>query len=105
METAEACGLAKAVVDGDTDQIRGSAVLGAEGGAIMSIVEVAMMGHLPYRRPQNALLAHARPGRTVEQLFQHAGGVTRKLACALASASSTGRRGRGATPARSSSMP
>jgi pyruvate/2-oxoglutarate dehydrogenase complex dihydrolipoamide dehydrogenase (E3) component len=37
----------KAIVDADTQQILGCAVLGMEGGEIMAIIQVAMMGKLP----------------------------------------------------------
>src|SRR5262249_43833715 len=48
LETAEPRGLMKAVVDAGTQQILGAAVLATEGGEIMSMLQIAMMGRLPY---------------------------------------------------------
>ncbi|KAJ5995730.1 hypothetical protein N7481_002707 [Penicillium waksmanii] len=45
LETDESRGMMKAVVDGDTGLILGFSCLGIEGGEIMSIVEVAMIGN------------------------------------------------------------
>src|SRR5262249_16785511 len=47
IETAETRGFLKVVVDAKTDQILGAAVLGIEGGEIMSALQLAMMGKLP----------------------------------------------------------
>ncbi|MGD2105191.1 MAG: mercuric reductase, partial [Anaerolineae bacterium] len=58
LETDEPRGLMKAVVDGDSDQILGAAILGAEGGEVMSALQVAMMGGLPYTALRDAVLAH-----------------------------------------------
>ena len=48
LETEETRGFMKAVVDADNGQILGCAVLGIEGGEIMTMIQVAMMGKLPY---------------------------------------------------------
>jgi pyruvate/2-oxoglutarate dehydrogenase complex dihydrolipoamide dehydrogenase (E3) component len=48
LETAEPRGFIKAVVDAQTRQILGAAALAVEGGDIMSMLEIAMMGNLPY---------------------------------------------------------
>jgi len=47
LESGETRGFMKAIVDADTQQILGCAVLGMEGGEIMAIIQVAMMGKLP----------------------------------------------------------
>jgi pyruvate/2-oxoglutarate dehydrogenase complex dihydrolipoamide dehydrogenase (E3) component len=44
----ETRGMMKAVVDADTGRILGCTILGIEGGEIMSMVHIAMMGDLPY---------------------------------------------------------
>ncbi len=41
-------GFMKTLVDPQTDEILGAAVLGADGGEIMSMIEIAMMGKLKY---------------------------------------------------------
>jgi pyruvate/2-oxoglutarate dehydrogenase complex dihydrolipoamide dehydrogenase (E3) component len=47
-EVGEARGVLKAVVDARTDLILGCSALGIEGGEIMSMVQLAMMGGLAY---------------------------------------------------------
>ncbi len=47
VEVDETRGFMKAVVDAETDEILGAAILGIEGGEIMSVLQVAMMGGLP----------------------------------------------------------
>ena len=41
----------KAVVDAETEEILGAAILAPEGGELMSMVELAMMGKLRYSLP------------------------------------------------------
>ena len=48
----------KAIVDAESEQILGAAVLSIEGGEIMSAVETAMMGKLPYTALRDATYAH-----------------------------------------------
>ena len=58
LEMDESRGFMKAVVDADTGQILGAAVLGIEGGEIMAILEVAMMGRVPYTVLRDGVFAH-----------------------------------------------
>ncbi|KAJ5671251.1 hypothetical protein N7507_000378 [Penicillium longicatenatum] len=58
LETGESRGMMKAVVDGDSGLILGFTCLGIEGGEIMSTVEVAMIGNVPYQKLRDAVLAH-----------------------------------------------
>jgi pyruvate/2-oxoglutarate dehydrogenase complex dihydrolipoamide dehydrogenase (E3) component len=53
----EPCGFMKALVDPDTCEILGCAVLGERGGEIMSVLEVAMIGTLPYTALRDAIFA------------------------------------------------
>jgi pyruvate/2-oxoglutarate dehydrogenase complex dihydrolipoamide dehydrogenase (E3) component len=69
IESAETRGLMKVVVDAGTGQILGCAILGLYGGEIMSIVEVAMMGQLPYTALQNAIFAHPTLAESLNNLF------------------------------------
>lgn len=62
-------GMMKALVDPDTDEILGIAVLGIEGGEIMAIVEVAMMGHLPYTVLRDGVFAHPTLAESLNTLF------------------------------------
>ncbi len=68
-EVDEPRGVIKAVVDSDTRQILGAAVLGIEGGEIMSILEVAMLGRLPYPVLRDAIFAHPTLAESLNNLF------------------------------------
>ncbi len=70
-EADETRGLMKVVVDAATDQILGCAILGIAGGELMSMVEIAMMGHLPYTALQNAIFAHPTLAESLNNLFDH----------------------------------
>ncbi len=69
LETDESRGFMKAVVDAETGQILGCAVLGIEGGEIMSILEVAMMGKLPYTALRDGVFAHPTLAESLNNLF------------------------------------
>jgi len=69
IEIGQARGLMKAVVDADTDQILGCAILGVEGGELMALIEVAMLGGLPYPALRDAVLAHPTLAESVNNLF------------------------------------
>jgi pyruvate/2-oxoglutarate dehydrogenase complex dihydrolipoamide dehydrogenase (E3) component len=58
VETAETRGLMKAVVDVESGAILGFTCFGIEGGEVMSLVQVAMMGGLPWWRLRDAVFAH-----------------------------------------------
>lgn len=69
LEVDETRGFMKAVVDGETNQILGAAVLGIEGGEIMSVLETAMMGKLPYTALRDATFAHPTLAESLNNLF------------------------------------
>ncbi|EHA25590.1 dihydrolipoamide dehydrogenase [Aspergillus niger ATCC 1015] len=69
LETDETRGAMKAVVDGETGQILGFTCLGVEGGEIMSIVQTAMMGNLPYQKLQDAVFAHPTFAESLNNLW------------------------------------
>jgi pyruvate/2-oxoglutarate dehydrogenase complex dihydrolipoamide dehydrogenase (E3) component len=69
LEMNETRGFMKAIVDGDTDQILGFAMLGVWAGELMSLVQVAMMGNLPYSVLQNAIFAHPTLAESFNNLF------------------------------------
>ena len=68
-ETGQTRGLMKALVDPETKQILGAAILGAEGGEIMSMIEIAMLGKLPYTALRDATLAHPTFAEALNTLF------------------------------------
>jgi pyruvate/2-oxoglutarate dehydrogenase complex dihydrolipoamide dehydrogenase (E3) component len=69
LETDETRGFMKAVVDAGTNQILGAAVLGVEGGEVMSAIEIAMMGKLPYTALRDGVFAHPTLVESLNNLF------------------------------------
>jgi pyruvate/2-oxoglutarate dehydrogenase complex dihydrolipoamide dehydrogenase (E3) component len=69
VESDETRGLMKVVVDAATGAILGCAILGIAGGELMSMVEIAMMGRLPYTTLQNAIFAHPTLAESLNNLF------------------------------------
>jgi pyruvate/2-oxoglutarate dehydrogenase complex dihydrolipoamide dehydrogenase (E3) component len=69
IEMSETRGFMKAIVDADTNQILGAAVLGVEGGELMSMFEIAMMGKLPYTVLKDAIFAHPTLAESLNNLF------------------------------------
>jgi pyruvate/2-oxoglutarate dehydrogenase complex dihydrolipoamide dehydrogenase (E3) component len=69
LETDETRGFIKAIVDAETNQILGAAVLGIEGGEIMSAIEIAMMGKLPYTALRDGVFAHPTLMESLNNLF------------------------------------
>jgi pyruvate/2-oxoglutarate dehydrogenase complex dihydrolipoamide dehydrogenase (E3) component len=70
-ETGETRGFMKAIVDADSGQILGAAVLGIEGGEIMSMLELAMMGKLTHAVLHDAIFAHPTLAESLNNLFLH----------------------------------
>ena len=69
LEMDETRGMMKAVVDADTGQILGCTVLGIEGGEIMSMVHIAMMGDLHYTALRDGAFAHPTLAESLNKLF------------------------------------
>jgi pyruvate/2-oxoglutarate dehydrogenase complex dihydrolipoamide dehydrogenase (E3) component len=69
IERSETRGFMKAIVDADTDAILGCAILGIEGGEIMSVVQVAMMGKLPYTALRDGVFSHPTVAESLNNLF------------------------------------
>jgi pyruvate/2-oxoglutarate dehydrogenase complex dihydrolipoamide dehydrogenase (E3) component len=69
LEVDESRGFMKAIVDAESGQILGAAILGIEGGEIMAMMEVAMMGKLPYTVLRDAVFAHPTLAESLNNLF------------------------------------
>jgi pyruvate/2-oxoglutarate dehydrogenase complex dihydrolipoamide dehydrogenase (E3) component len=69
IEMSETRGFIKAVVDADTNQILGCAVLGVEGGELMAMIEIAMLGRLQYTVLKEAIFAHPTLAESLNNLF------------------------------------
>ncbi|HKB36396.1 MAG TPA: mercuric reductase [Gemmataceae bacterium] len=71
LETDESRGLVKATVDADSGQIFGCTVLGLEGGEVMTMVQIAMMGKLPYTALRDGTFSHPGLGEGLNTLFMY----------------------------------
>lgn len=71
LEVGETRGFMKAVVDAGTDQILGAAVLGLDGGEVMSMLQLAMMGGLPATALRDGVFAHPTLAESLNNLFMH----------------------------------
>lgn len=69
LERDETRGFMKVVVDADSGRILGCAILGIEGGELMSMVEIAMMAELPYTALRDAIFAHPTLAEAFNNLF------------------------------------
>ncbi|RPI55125.1 MAG: mercuric reductase [Chloroflexi bacterium] len=69
VEVDEMRGFMKALVDAESDQILGVAVLGYQGGEIMAMLQVAMMGRLPYTTLRDAVFTHPTLAESLNTLF------------------------------------
>ena len=69
IEMSETRGFIKAVVDADTNLILGCAVLGVEGGELMAMFQIAMMGRVPYTLLKEAIFAHPTMAESLNNLF------------------------------------
>jgi pyruvate/2-oxoglutarate dehydrogenase complex dihydrolipoamide dehydrogenase (E3) component len=68
-EVDETRGFMKAVVDAESGQILGCAILGIEGGELMAMLEIAMLGKLPYTTLRDAVFAHPTLAESLNNLF------------------------------------
>ncbi len=69
LETDETRGLMKAIVDAKTGQILGAAILGIEGGEVMAVLQMAMMGGVPYTTIRDGVFAHPTLSESLNNLF------------------------------------
>ena len=69
LEVDETRGFLKVVVDSDSNQILGAAVLGLEGGEVMSMLQMAMMGKVPYTALRDGVFAHPTLAESLNNLF------------------------------------
>jgi pyruvate/2-oxoglutarate dehydrogenase complex dihydrolipoamide dehydrogenase (E3) component len=69
LEVDETRGFMKAVVDADSGHILGAAVLGLEGGEIVALFQVAMMGGLSYAALRDGVFSHPTLAESLNNLF------------------------------------
>jgi pyruvate/2-oxoglutarate dehydrogenase complex dihydrolipoamide dehydrogenase (E3) component len=69
IEVNETRGMMKAVVDAASGRILGAAILGIEGGEVVSVLQMAMLGNLPYTTVRDAIMAHPTLSESLNNLF------------------------------------
>jgi len=69
LEVDESRGFLKAIIDADTKQVLGAAILGIEGGELMAMLEIAMLGKLPYTVLRDGIFAHPTLAESFNNLF------------------------------------
>src|ERR1700756_5184325 len=69
LEMDESRGFMKAIVDADTDEIVGATVLGIEGGEVMAVFEMAMLGKLKFTALRDGIFAHPTLAEGLNNLF------------------------------------
>jgi pyruvate/2-oxoglutarate dehydrogenase complex dihydrolipoamide dehydrogenase (E3) component len=69
LETDESRGMMKAVVDKETGEILGFTCLGLEGGEVMAVVQMAIMGKVRYQVLQDAVWAHPSLAESLNNLW------------------------------------
>jgi pyruvate/2-oxoglutarate dehydrogenase complex dihydrolipoamide dehydrogenase (E3) component len=70
-EFGETRGLMKIIVDPQSDQILGAAILGMEGGELAAMVQLAMMGKIPYPVLQEGIFSHPTLSESLNVIFGH----------------------------------
>lgn len=68
-ETNQTEGLLKVLIDPANDQIIGAACLAEPGGELMSMLQIAMMGRLPYQQLRDGIFAHPTWAESFNNLF------------------------------------
>ena len=78
IEMDETRGFMKAIVDRATDRILGAAVLGVEGGEIMTMLQLAMAGGLTASTLRETIFSHPGLGEGLNTLFASEAEVARR---------------------------
>lgn len=69
LEVDETRGFMKAVINADNDQLLGCAILGIEGGEVATVLQMAMIGKLPYQKIRDGIFAHPTLAESLNNLF------------------------------------
>ena len=69
IETGDTRGMMKAVVDADSGEILGAAIVGPEGGEIMSVLQMAMLGGITSQVIADMVFAHPLYAGSLNNLF------------------------------------
>ena len=69
IETGDTRGIMKAIVDADSGEILGAAIVGTEGGEIMSVLQMAMLGGITSQAIADMVFAHPLYAESLNNLF------------------------------------
>lgn len=69
LELDESRGFMKAIVDSESGEILGATVLGVEGGELMAVLEMAMMGKVHCATLREGIFAHPTLAESLNNLF------------------------------------
>jgi pyruvate/2-oxoglutarate dehydrogenase complex dihydrolipoamide dehydrogenase (E3) component len=69
IENNEIRGFMKAIVDKETKQILGATIIGEQGGEIMTMLQLAMTGHITYEDIRYMIFAHPLYAESLNNLF------------------------------------
>lgn len=69
IETGDTRGIMKAVVDAESGAILGVAIVGQEGGEVMSVLQMAMTGGITWQQLKNMVFAHPLYAESINNLF------------------------------------
>ena len=69
IETGETKGFIKAIVDNKTNKILGVAVISTNGGELMSLFQIAILGNLTYDQLRDTMFAHPTFAESINNLF------------------------------------
>ncbi len=69
IETGNTEGFMKAVIDSNTDKLLGVAILGPEGGEVMSVLQMAIIGGITVTQLREMIFAHPLYSESINNLF------------------------------------
>ena len=69
IEADETRGFMKVVLDAESEQILGCAILSIEGGEIATVIQMAMMGKVPYTAIRDGVFSHPTLSESLNNLF------------------------------------
>ena len=73
-EVGDTRGLMKAIINTKTKKILGAAIIGTEGGEIISVLQMAMAGGLTYEQVRYFIFAHPTYSESLNNLFMNVDG-------------------------------
>lgn len=69
LETDETIGFFKVLVDPKSKQILGATILSLDGGEVMAVLQMAMVGEVTYDKIQNLPIAHPTLAESLNNLM------------------------------------